>query len=156
MNATSPAPKPKMSAVVFASSDQTHPLNNGFHCKFKDDNERVFVSVEQYMMWNKARMFPGNEKVANDILETADYDEIKTLGRRVVNFVPTDWEDRCFDIVKQGCLYKALCCPAMTSLLITDGPIQQTGEGAWCHPGENRLGKVLQAVRSEILGFLLV
>lgn len=141
---------------MFASTDQTHPLNNGFHCNFKDDDECVFVSVEQYMMWHKARMFPGNENVANDILETADYYEIKTLRRRVVNFVLTDWEDRCFDIVKQGCLYKALCCPAMTSLLITDGPIQQTGEGAWCHPGENRLGRVLQAVRSEILGSLLV
>lgn len=71
--------------ATFTSNDHDHPLNNGYVCRIVDE-ERTFTSVEQYMMWHKARTFPGNETVMQSIMDTSDYATIKSLGRAVVNF----------------------------------------------------------------------
>ena len=109
------------------------------------------------MMWRKATLCPGNEGVASEILATDNYDHIKSLGRKVVNFDPVVWEDNSFKVVKHGCELKATGCPMMISALLSskDEHILQTGEGVWSHLGEHRLGRVLEVVRGELWQRLL-
>jgi ribA/ribD-fused uncharacterized protein len=126
-------------------------LANGFAARFVED-ERIFASVEQYMMFNKARLFEGNDNVCADIMATADYATIKALGRRVRNFDPEVWRERCVAIVARGCSLKFSQNPRLLAYLLHtgDAPLGQTGDDAWSVGGENRLGEILQRVRADV------
>ena len=148
-----------MMTTSFASSDQSHPLNNGYHCRIVE-KERVFSSVEQYMMWYKAKTFPGNDSVMDDIMATADYTTIKSLGRAVVNFDPTVWSNVVETIVERGCDLKVSQNPEVMAYLLAsrDSTIEQWNEAdpTWSAPGKNLLGTILMRVRTRLWHDVLV
>lgn len=61
-----------------------------------------FSSMEQYMMFQKARCF-SDESIAKQILATDDAAEIKALGRMVANYEEKDWNG-----VRQLVVYEGL------------------------------------------------
>ena len=126
-------------------------LANGYRAPFVD-GDRTFQSVEQYMMFEKARLFEGNEDVCDEILATADYATIKALGRRVRNFDPAVWQERCIAIVARGCSLKFSQHPRLLAYLLStgDAPLGQVGDDAWSAGGETRLGNILQQVRNDV------
>ena len=64
-----------------------------------------FTSIEQYMMYNKARCF-NDEQVASAILATNDVAEIKALGRSVANYDDHYWNGIRQLIVFEGLIAK--------------------------------------------------
>lgn len=138
--------------ATFTSNDHDHPLNNGYVCRIVDE-ERTFTSVEQYMMWHKARTFPGNDEVMQTIMETSDYATIKSLGRAVVNFDASAWSDVAETIVERGCTLKALQNTEVLAHLLStkDETIQQMNpqDPTWSAPGKNLLGTILMRIRAR-------
>ena len=65
----------------------------------------TFSSVEQYMMYRKARSF-GDEETAKKILATDDFSEIKALGRLVSGYDETTWNGIRQIVVYEGLLAK--------------------------------------------------
>lgn len=61
-----------------------------------------FSSAEQYMMYQKARVF-GDMKIAGEILETDNAGKIKALGRSVENY-----DERVWDGLRQVIVYRGL------------------------------------------------
>ena len=139
--------------VAFESSDQTHPLNNGFPCAF-ECADKVFNSVEQYMMWKKASMFHGNEKIASEIMMSHDYTTIKALGRQVQNFDPEVWSSVAESIVEFACSLKVYQNKDVMAALIStsDEVIEQKNinDLIWSAPGKNLLGTILMRIRRKL------
>ena len=76
--------------ICFHNPDEENNfLSNWFHSEFIIDDIK-FTSVEQYMMYQKAICFDDKE-VATKIMETNDFDTIKSLGRSVSNYVDDIW-----------------------------------------------------------------
>lgn len=72
-------------------------------------------------MYNKARLFEGNDDIAEAILATRQPSEIKKLGRKVRNFNGAVWEQERSDIVFQGNLSKFNQNPALAEILLGTG-----------------------------------
>ena len=67
--------------IGFHNPDEEYGyLSNWYRSDFEKDGIR-FSSMEQYMMYQKARCF-RDEKVAAEILKTDDVGRIKELGRQ--------------------------------------------------------------------------
>lgn len=116
--------------------DHDHPLNNGYVCRIVDD-ECTFTSVEQYMMWHKARTFPGNDEVMQSIYEWVCI----LLGARVTNamrglmagicasvvstalFAPMDYWRTCMAVQKRPCWNEVLngCTNAFLLSALSNG-----------------------------------
>ena len=64
--------------------EQNGYLSNWYRSAFTVD-EITFSSMEQYMMFKKAILFPGSEDSGKDF-ETGDGSEIKVSGRMVQRF----------------------------------------------------------------------
>lgn len=64
-----------------------------------------FSSAEQWMMWQKARLF-SDYRTANEILESVNPEHAKALGRKVKNFDEHVWTKRRLDIVYAGNMLK--------------------------------------------------
>jgi ribA/ribD-fused uncharacterized protein len=64
-------------------------------------NGQVYVTAEQYMMAEKARLF-GDEEILQRILAARDPREQKALGRRVREFDAELWNKFARDIVYRG------------------------------------------------------
>ena len=82
------------------------------------------------MVWQKAKTFPGNDAVMEDIMATDDYATIKSLGRVVVNFDPTTWSMVAESIVERGCDLKVSQNDDVIAYLLAscDATIQQWNE----------------------------
>jgi len=76
-------------------------LSNWYRADFIMDGI-TFSSTEQYMMYQKARVF-GDCAIAKAILLTTDVAEIKALGRKVSNYNDTVWNG-----VRQIIVYRGL------------------------------------------------
>lgn len=76
-------------------------LSNWFLSDFTKDGIR-FSSMEQYMMYEKARLFNDTE-VAEQILRTNDVGKIKALGRSVRNYEDVFWNG-----IRQVAVYEGL------------------------------------------------
>lgn len=76
-------------------------LSNWFESSFKIDNIE-FVSMEQYMMYEKAVLFNDME-IAAQILKLSDAATVKSLGRAVRNYNDVLWKG-----VRQIVIYKGL------------------------------------------------
>jgi len=76
-------------------------LSNWFESSFKIDNIE-FVSMEQYMMYEKAVLFNDME-IAAQILKLSDAATVKSLGRAVRNYNDVLWNG-----VRQIVIYKGL------------------------------------------------
>lgn len=75
-------------------------LSNWYKSKFIFEGVK-FSSMEQYMMYQKAKLFNDNE-TASKILETQDVREIKSLGRQVKNYNDSIWNGMRQIIVYKG------------------------------------------------------
>jgi ribA/ribD-fused uncharacterized protein len=67
----------------------------------QNNEELVFFTAEQYMMYHKAKLF-GDMEIANKILETKNPRKCKSLGRKVQNFDEVKWNSQREQIVTQG------------------------------------------------------
>ena len=76
-------------------------LSNWYLSDFELDGIK-FSSVEQYMMYQKARYF-NDEYCMEEIMKTDDPSKIKSLGRQVSNFNSTYWNG-----IRQIVVYRAL------------------------------------------------
>tara|TARA_Y100000748_G_scaffold263572_1_gene232640 strand:- start:305 stop:748 length:444 start_codon:yes stop_codon:yes gene_type:complete len=145
--------------AVFESGDQTHPLNNGYPCTFKC-GDKVFNSVEQYMMWKKASIFHGNETIASAIMMSDDYTTIKALGRKVQNFDPEVWSSMAESIVQCACILKIYQNKDVMAALIStnDEVIEQKNinDPTWSSPGKNLLGVILMRARQQLWAASLI
>ena len=88
--------------------DNEHPENlcfsNWYRAPFVIDEKR-FASIEQYMMYEKAKLF-NDDDIAGQVLQTEDAAEIKALGRRVKNYNDHVWNGRRQLIVFRGLMAK--------------------------------------------------
>jgi hypothetical protein len=88
--------------VCFHSPDDENAfLTNWCHTPFEVDCIK-FDSMEQYMMYTKAKLFDDKE-IMGKVLKTTDFGEVKALGRKVRNF-----DDRTWNEYKEGLIYKGL------------------------------------------------
>ena len=91
--------------ICFHNPDEINGyLSNWFLSDFTKNNT-TFSSMEQYMMYQKAKLFQDND-IASKILQTSDAGKIKALGRSVKNYDDTIWNGTRQIIVYEGLLEK--------------------------------------------------
>jgi ribA/ribD-fused uncharacterized protein len=130
-------------------------------------NGQWYMTAEQYMMAEKARLFNDNYALER-ILESPDPMVQKEWGRKVKNFDKTKWETVCKDIVYKGNYEKFTQDPSlMKALLNTTKEIVEASPSdqiwgiglkannplAWnkeTWKGTNWLGEVLMKVRESL------
>ncbi len=128
---------------------------------------QTYVTCEQYMMAEKARLF-GDREAETKIMATANPREQKALGRRVANFDPVQWEAACEEIVYRANYAKFSQNEELKAMLLATGdktiaeasPLDAIwGIGmAEDHPnamdqslwGRNLLGKAIVRVRDDL------
>ena len=94
-----------MNVVCFHNPDEENGyLSNWYPSKFSFGNIS-FSSMEQYMMYRKAICF-HDERIAREILNTADVAAIKKLGRLVSDYDENVWNGMRQIIVYEGLLAK--------------------------------------------------
>ncbi|WCN36333.1 NADAR family protein [Aneurinibacillus uraniidurans] len=132
-------------------------------------NNIVFNCAEQYMMYQKAKLF-NDETIAQKILQTKSPNEQKKLGRKVKNFDQKKWEQACKQIVYDGSyakfsqnveLKKKLLATAGTTIVEASPVDRIWGVGLseddprildrtkWL--GTNWLGEILTKVREDLM-----
>ncbi|KAK3612626.1 hypothetical protein CHS0354_042136 [Potamilus streckersoni] len=79
---------------------ENNPFSQWYRTKFIVE-EHQFSTAEQYMMYQKAKLFSDDE-MAKKILTEVIPKKQKKLGRQVKNFKPELWKDNCIRIVKAG------------------------------------------------------
>jgi len=79
-------------------------LSQWWPCAFEDENEK-YLSAEHYMMAEKARLFK-DQATRKKILAANSPALAKKLGREVQHFDQNLWEEKRFEIVRQGNLLK--------------------------------------------------
>ncbi|KAG9206896.1 hypothetical protein G6514_000186 [Epicoccum nigrum] len=129
----------------------------------------TYATCEMWMMVQKARLF-GDEDTAKQMLQTTDPKTHKDLGRLVRNFDNALWDEKKFDIVVQGNMYKFTIAEDAENLrawllatgdrmLVEASPsdrvwgvgFTEKNAGANRHRwGQNLLGKALIVVRARL------
>ena len=130
-------------------------------------NGVAYVTCEQYMMAEKARLF-GDSDAEAAILVAKDPREQKRLGRKVRGFEQARWEAACEEIVYHGNLAKFSQHAKLREMLLDTGdrliaeasPLDRiwgigmaadnpyvTDQSLW---GQNLLGKALMRVRETL------
>jgi ribA/ribD-fused uncharacterized protein len=94
-------------------------LSNWYLSKFTVDGV-TFSSMEQYMMYKKARLFQDTE-TAYEILSIQDVKQIKVLGRQVKNYDDIIWNGRRQVIIYQGLLEKFCQNQELKKMLLETG-----------------------------------
>ncbi|TCK32562.1 hypothetical protein B0G84_8376 [Paraburkholderia sp. BL8N3] len=82
-----------------------------------------FSSVEQFIMFSKAKLF-GDENSASTILATRFPKDQKALGRKVKGLDLSRWEQKRESIVYVGCREKFAQNPGLRSLLLATAPTE--------------------------------
>ncbi|HAH18900.1 MAG TPA: DUF1768 domain-containing protein [Eubacterium sp.] len=91
-----------MQVICFHNPDEENGyLSNWYMSDFEVEGIN-FSSMEQYMMYKKAKCF-NDEEIASKILETSDVAKIKALGREVSNYDDNTWSG-----VRQIVIYEGL------------------------------------------------
>lgn len=80
------------------------PFSQWYKSEFTVDGI-TFVTAEQYMMYEKAKLF-NDDEIAELILKTDNPSDQKILGRSVKNFDKDIWEKHAKDIVTKGNIAK--------------------------------------------------
>ena len=96
------------------------PLSNFYPCQFRY-NEENFTSSEQFIQLTKAKRFPGNEYLQNQIKSTHDPNKIKNLGQRVRNFSEQVWRTEAVKLLYPGLEAKFRTCEAARKFLLNTG-----------------------------------
>lgn len=139
-------------------------MSQWFPCSFKE-NDIVFNSAEQYMMYHKAILF-NDKDMASKILITQNAATIKIYGRNVKNFDSKIWDEHKFNIVVNGNYLKFSQNPVIckklletgNTLLVEASPYDRVWGIGFLHAkkeemdkwGENLLGKALMTVRDRL------
>lgn len=148
------------------SAFQAQPL---FKTTSDDEKGYTFLHCEQWMMFNKAKLFK-DEKTATNILATKEPIKCKALGRKVANFDEDIWKQENERIVLEGNRLKFVQNPGLLQkLLETEGttlveasPVDQLygiglsandprsqNRNTWL--GKNVLGELLTRLREELI-----
>lgn len=133
---------------------------------FSDSEGNYYNCCEQYMMAQKAKLF-GDDEMFEAIMKSDCPREQKGMGRRVSGFDDKVWQANCETIVRQGNLLKFGQNERLQQLLLDTGELQMVeaspfdkiwGVGVsmkkagdrskW--KGENKLGRILDVVRSDL------
>ncbi|KDR37971.1 NADAR family protein [Caballeronia glathei] len=151
--------------TLFFGADDA--LSNWHPCRFSYHGVD-FSTVEQFMMFAKAKLF-ADEDAAAAILATRHPKGQKALGRKVVGFDLARWESKRESIVYVGCREKFVQNPGIRSLLLATAPtelveaspydliwgvglgerdVRITDKTQW--RGLNLLGKTLMKVRDNL------
>jgi len=128
-----------------------------------------YYSVLQYYMATKANFF-GDTSALKQIMESRDADRIRTVGRKVRNYLEQDWNEVSVDIMRTGHLAKYSQNHGMFKVLVGtfDDILVECNSGnlAWGAgismldtrlsspfewPGQNKQGFLLMQVRTELL-----
>src|SRR5438105_2961222 len=80
----------------------------------------TYVTCEQYMMAEKARMF-GDQDAERKVMATDNPRQQKALGRKVANFDPARWGASCEDIVFRANLAKFTQHGDLKAMLLATG-----------------------------------
>ena len=142
-------------------------LSQWYNCLFKI-GEITYHTAEQYMMSQKALLFNDIE-TNSKIMKENDPKQYKELGRQVKNFSPKIWDEKKFEIVVKGNLYKfsqnenlkQFLLSTKNKILAEASPYDKIwgigmdandkdilNQDKW--KGENLLGKALMKVRDII------
>ncbi|KAL4236385.1 hypothetical protein ACF0H5_004770 [Mactra antiquata] len=128
-----------------------------------------FSCAEQYMMYEKAKLF-GDHEIAQLILKNNSPREIKKLGREVRDFVDEIWKYECLEIVKKGNIAKFSHSDKLWKEMIKTHPktlveaspydsiwgigLEEDEPAAWSQStwqGTNYLGFILTEVRNDLM-----
>lgn len=82
--------------------------------------DNKYWCMEQYMMAEKARLF-SDKKILEQILNSNSQHEIKSLGRKVKNFVQEVWDKAKHSIILTGSYYKFTQNDKLKEFLIGTG-----------------------------------
>ena len=106
--------------VCFHNPDEPNGyLSNWYLAKFEQRGIR-FSSMEQYMMYEKAKLFHDQE-AASRILQTDNVGKIKAIGREVRNYEELFWNGMRQIVVYQGLLAKFTQNAELKQQLIATG-----------------------------------
>ncbi|WP_027780571.1 NADAR family protein [Paraburkholderia caledonica] len=97
-------------------------FSNWHPCRFTY-HDVAFSSVEQFMMFTKAKLF-SDEKSAARILATRDPMTQKMIGRKVAGFDQQIWVAKRESIVFVGCREKFAENPGLRSILLATAPTE--------------------------------
>ncbi len=128
----------------------------------------TYKTAEHWMMAEKARLF-DNDDMVDEIIKCKTPAEAKKWGRKVTGFIPEEWDNTKYEIVKKGNLYKFLQNDDLKDFLIRTNdrvlveaspvdPIWGIGlasdhknvENPNLWKGENLLGFALMEVRDQL------
>ncbi|KND58051.1 hypothetical protein BVER_00316 [Candidatus Burkholderia verschuerenii] len=142
-------------------------FSNWHRCRFEVHGVR-FTSVEQMMMFSKAKLF-DDDAIAQAVLATHLPKEQKALGRKVRGFDLKVWEAKRESIVYVGCREKFAQHPGLRALLLATAPTELVEASPYDviwgvglgerHPditdkskwrGHNLLGQALMKVRDTL------
>lgn len=97
-------------------------LSQWFDAPFKID-DITYPTAEHYMMAEKARLF-NNPKLVNEIIQSSNPGKAKALGRKVIGFSNTLWDQHRTDVVLSANIAKFSQNEALADFLInTDNRI---------------------------------
>lgn len=161
---------------VFFWGHQAHPdgriTSSCFSQWWLDEfkvNNIVYRSAEHWMMARKAELFEDYE-ILEKIYDAKTPAEAKSLGRKVRNFIPSNWNEQKYQIVVEGNKHKFSQNPQLkeyllqtnTRVLVEASPVDRIwGIGLakdnrdvydpskW--RGENLLGFALMEVRDHLI-----
>ncbi len=81
---------------------------------------KTFSSIEQYMMYEKARVF-GDKDIMDEVMTLTDAQEIKALGRKVKNYDDHVWNGIRQIVVFRGVMEKFRQNDDIRKLLLETG-----------------------------------
>lgn len=144
------------------------PLSQWKKSLFEDENGIMYNCAEQYMMFQKAKLFK-DEEIASKIIETKfNPKAVKSLGKKVKNFNQNKWDEEKVEIVSKGNFLKfsqnedlkKYLLKTNNLILVEASPFDKIwgiglseSEAMISDPnkwGENLLGKCLMNVREEL------
>ncbi|CAG9254905.1 Riboflavin biosynthesis intermediates N-glycosidase [Paraburkholderia unamae] len=104
-------------------------FSNWHRCSFEYRGHQ-FTSVEQFMMFAKARLFDDEESAAQ-VLATDDPRDQKAIGRKVAGFDNALWEAKRESVVYVGCREKFGQNPRLRSVLLASAPTVLVEASPW-------------------------
>jgi len=141
-------------------------FSNFYPAEFKDDDNVLYSSSEQYLMAQKALLMQDTESFIK-IINTHNPVYCKRFGRKISPWNQKLWDEHKFNIMFKGLLHKfSQNTDMMNTLLSTDTAIlaeasprdriwgiglsvKDAKKGKYWR-GENLLGKILMKVRDKL------